>query len=165
MHHVPGASSIERWRNEQAALKVAAQAQTAENASVAAKSTPEPVQAAVMQPPRPSPATVQASAPQLQAQAASAQPAVAAEPDQVAEAERKAERAKAAKAAKKARLARERAGPQQAARAAGPVLRWRAATLEPAGCLLLRTARAAVPEPELRLRATAELRAVRVVRK
>ena len=118
VHHVPGASKIERWRNEQAALKVAAQAQTAENASVAAKSTPEPVQAAVMQPAA-EPATVQASAPQLQAQAASAQPAVGAGPDQAAEAERKAERAKAAKAAKKARLARERARAEQAARASG----------------------------------------------
>lgn len=40
--HDPHASAVERWRDEQAALKAAAQAQTAENASVAAKSEAAP---------------------------------------------------------------------------------------------------------------------------
>ena len=118
VQHAPGASRIERWRNEQAALKVAAQAQTAQNASVAAKATPELVRSVVTQTAAAEPAVAQAPASQLQTQPASAQPA-AAEPDQAAEAERKAEKAKAAKAAKKARLARERMRAQQAARAPG----------------------------------------------
>lgn len=118
VQHAPGASRIERWRNEQAALKAAAQAQTAENASIAAKSTPEPARPAVIQPAA-EPAAAQVAAPQLQAQNASAQPAVGAEAEQAAEAERKAEKAKAAKAAKKARLARERARAEQTARASG----------------------------------------------
>jgi hypothetical protein len=119
VQHVPGASKIERWRNEQAALKATAQAQTAENASIAAKSTPEPVRSLVTQTAAAEPAVAQAPASQLQTQSASAQSAPAAEPDHAAEAERKAERAKAAKAAKKARLARERMRAQQAARAPG----------------------------------------------
>jgi hypothetical protein len=120
VQHAPGASRIERWRNEQAALKAAEQAPAGQSASLAAKSTPEPVLPAVAQPaPAAQPAATQAAAPQLQTQTASAQPAAAVEPDQAAEAERKAERAKAAKAAKKARLARERMRAQQAARAPG----------------------------------------------
>ena len=118
VQHAPGASRIERWRNEQAALKAAEQGQTGQTTSLAAKSTPEPVRPAATQPAAES-AVAQAPAPQLQTQTASAQPAVTAESDQAAEAERKAERAKAAKAAKKARLARERARAEQAARASG----------------------------------------------
>ena len=119
VQHAPGASRIERWRNEQAALKAAAQAPTGQSASLAAKSTPEPVRPAASQTAAAEPAAAQAPAPQLQTQTASAQPAPAAESDQAAEAERKAEKAKAAKAAKKARLARERARAEQAARASG----------------------------------------------
>lgn len=120
VQHAPGASRIERWRNEQAALKAAEQAPAGQSASLAVKSTPEPVRPAATQPASAAePAAAQAPAPQLQTQTASAQPAAAVEPDQAAEAERKAERAKAAKAAKKARLARERMRAQQAARASG----------------------------------------------
>ena len=123
VQHAPGASRIERWRNEQAALKAAAQAQTAENASTAAKSSPEPVRPTVTQAvaKAPEPAAAQSPAPELQTQAASAQPAATAEDDQAAEAERKAEKVKAAKSAKarKARLARERLRAQQAARESG----------------------------------------------
>src|SRR5262245_22593238 len=43
VRHEPGASRMERWRNEQAALKAAEHTQTAENTSAATKSTPEPV--------------------------------------------------------------------------------------------------------------------------
>jgi len=115
VQHAPGASRIERWRNEQAALKAAEQAPTGQSTSLVAKSTSEPVQPAAAQAaPAAEPAAAQA--PQLQTQTASAQPAAAAERDQAAEAERKAERAKAAK---KARLARERARAEQAARASG----------------------------------------------
>jgi len=124
VRHEPGASKIERWRNEQAALKTAEQAQTAENASLAAKSTPEPLRAGVTDAVPVQPAVAQAQTPAPQVQAASLQ-SVAAEPDQAAEQEAarlKAERAKAAKAAKaarKARLAREQARAEQAARAQG----------------------------------------------
>jgi len=38
VQHDPRASKIERWRNEQAALKAAAQTQTADNASLVTKS-------------------------------------------------------------------------------------------------------------------------------
>ena len=38
VQHDPRASKVERWRNEQAALKAAAQTQTAENASLVTKS-------------------------------------------------------------------------------------------------------------------------------
>ena len=120
VQHAPGASRIERWRNEQAALKAASQAQTTENASTAVKSAPEPARPTATQVARaPESGAAQAPAPQLQTQSASAQPAAAADADQAAEAERKAEKAKAAKAAKKARLARERMRTQQAAREAG----------------------------------------------
>jgi hypothetical protein len=116
VQHAPGASRIERWRNEQAALKAAAQAQTADNASTAIKSTPEPMRPTTTQVAQaPESATAQAPASQLQTQPASAQPAAAADADHAAEAERKAEKAKAAKA-RKARLARERLRAQQAAR-------------------------------------------------
>src|SRR5262245_31832358 len=85
VRHEPGASKIERWRNEQAALKAAAQTPAGANASVAAKSTPEPVRAGVTEPVQP--AVVQAQTPEPQVQAASLQTA-AAEPDQAAEQER-----------------------------------------------------------------------------
>lgn len=117
VRHEPGASKIERWRNEQAAMKAAAQSQTAENTSAAAKSTPEPLRAGVTEAAPVQPAVVQAQTPAPEIQAASLQSA-AAEPDQAAEQEAarlKAERVKAAKAAKKARLARERARAEQAA--------------------------------------------------
>jgi hypothetical protein len=131
VRHEPGASKIERWRNEQAALKAAEQTptkaaeqtQTADNASLAAKSAPVALRSAVTEAaPTASaqPAVVQAQTPAPQLQTASAQPA---EPDQAADAEaarlkaEKVEKAKAAKAAKKVRLARERARAEQAARA------------------------------------------------
>jgi hypothetical protein len=122
VRHEPGASKIERWRNEQAALKAAAQAPTGENASLAAKSTPEPLRAVATASAQP--AAVLAEPAALESRTASAQP-VAAEPDPAVEqaaaeaARLKAEKAKAAKAAKKARLARERAKAEQAARESG----------------------------------------------
>jgi hypothetical protein len=121
VRHEAGASKIERWRNEQAALKAAAQVQTGDNDSVAAKSTPEPLRAGVTETVTVQPAVLQAQTPAPQVQPASVQ-SVSSEPDQAAEQEAarlKAERVKAAKAAKKARQARERARAEQAARVPG----------------------------------------------
>ena len=127
MQHDPRASKVERWRNEQAALKAAAQTQTAENASLVTKSelAPPPAQqVGVTAPVQPA----QPRQPPAQAQPIQAEPAlqtadVSAEHD--AEAARaaelaraKAERVKAAKAAKAARqakLARDRARAEQLA--------------------------------------------------
>jgi len=121
VRHDPGASKIERWRNEQAALKAAEQSQTAENASLAAKSTPEPLRPALTEPAAVQPAAAQAQPPAPQPQTVLTD-IVAAEPDPAAEqaeaARLKAERTKAAKA-KKARLARARLKAQQAARDSG----------------------------------------------
>ena len=130
VRHEPGASRIERWRNEQAALKAAEQQQTAANASLAAKSTTEPVrpvQAAVQQPAaapiQAAPAAIQpvsAPAPAATAPLVTDTASLRGEPsqdDRAAQAARlKAERSKAAKA-KRARLARERAKAEQNARA------------------------------------------------
>jgi hypothetical protein len=123
VRHEPGASRMERWRNEQAALKAAEQAQTAPNASLAAKSTMEQLrpsfttQPAQLQTPTTPPAVQTASAEaapaaDLGAQQADEQAAAEAEAAHI-----KAEKAKAAKAAKKARLARERARAERVARA------------------------------------------------
>jgi hypothetical protein len=129
VRHEPGASKIERWRNEQAALKAteqtqtraAEQTQTADNASLAAKSAPVALRSAVTETAPVQPAVVQAQTPAPQLQTASAQPAEADQAAEQAEAARlkaeKVEKAKAAKAAKKARLARDRARAEQAARA------------------------------------------------
>src|SRR5689334_9481219 len=57
--HDPRASKIERWRDDQAALKAAQQTQTSQNASSATKSIAEPVRAApatVAEPAKPQPA-------------------------------------------------------------------------------------------------------------
>ena len=57
IQHDPRASKIERWRNEQAALKAAEQTQTATNASLVTKSElappPAPQAAAVIEPVQP----------------------------------------------------------------------------------------------------------------
>lgn len=130
VQHDPRASKIERWRNEQAALKAAEQQQTAENASVAVKSARpdqtgwvEPVQAPPAKTAEPAPQATQAPPAPQPVQTAVAEPAmqtaeVAAPHDADAEARAaeaarlKVEKAKAEKA-RKARLARERAKMQQ----------------------------------------------------
>ena len=69
VQHDPRASKIERWRNEQAALKAAAQTQTADNASLVTKSeqvrlvgvVTAPAQAQPVQPVQAPPAQSQAS--------------------------------------------------------------------------------------------------------
>jgi type IV secretory pathway VirB10-like protein len=135
VQHDPRASKVERWRNEQAALKAAAQAQTADNASLATKSelAPPPAPQAVVTAPAQVPAQAQpVQAPPAQTAAIQPEPAlqtadVSAEHDaeaaHAAELARvKAEKVKAAKAAKAARqakAARERARAEQLAREGG----------------------------------------------
>ena len=83
VQHDPRASKIERWRDDQAALKAAEQTQT--TASAVAKSAPEPQQASalVMQTPAAKPAqSAPAAKPAQPAQAT--QPAQPAAPAQVA---------------------------------------------------------------------------------
>jgi len=138
VQHDPRASKVERWRNEQAALKAAAQTQTADHASLVTKSelAPPPAQQAVVTAPAPVPAQAQPVVQAPPAQTAAIQPvATQAEPalqtaDVSAEhdaeaahaaelARAKAEKAKAAKAAKAARqakAARDRARADQLAR-------------------------------------------------
>jgi len=141
VQHDPRASKIERWRNEQAALKAAAQTQTADNASLVTKSeqvrlvgvVTAPAQAQPVQPVQASPAQSQAA----QIQATQAEPALqtadvsAAHDAEVARAAElaraKAEKAKAAKAAKTARqtkLARDRARADQLAHAQSQPGQW-----------------------------------------
>jgi hypothetical protein len=138
VQHDPRASKIERWRNEQAALKAAAQTQTAENASLVTKSelapprqqavvtqSAEPVQAqpAQAQPVQAQPIQVQPNQtePALQTADVSAEhDAAAARAAELAQAKaEKARAAKAAKAARTAKLARERARTDQLARDGG----------------------------------------------
>ena len=131
--HDPRASKVERWRNEQAALKAAAQTQTADHASLVTKSelAPPPAQQAVVTAPVQAPVQAQpiVQAPPAQTAAIQPEPAlqtadVSAEHDAEAAhaaelARAKAEKAKAAKAAKAARqakAARERARADQLAR-------------------------------------------------
>jgi len=132
VQHDPRASKVERWRNEQAALKAAAQTQTADNASMVTKSelAPPPAQQAMVTAPAPVPAQAQpvVQAPPAQTAAVQAEPALQtadasaehdAEAAHAAELARaKAEKAKAAKAARKAKLARDRARHDQMAREA-----------------------------------------------
>ena len=141
VQHDPRASKIERWRNEQAALKAAAQTQTADNASLVTKSeqvrlvgvVTAPAQAQPVQPVQAPPAQTQAT----QIQANQAEPALqtadvsAAHDAEVARAAElaraKAEKAKAAKAAKTARqtkLARDRARADQLAHAQSQPGQW-----------------------------------------
>ena len=141
VQHDPRASKIERWRNEQAALKAAAQTQTADNASLVTKSeqarvvgvVTAPAQAQPVQPVQVPPAQTQAT----QTQATQAEPALqtadvsAAHDAEVARAAElaraKAEKAKAAKAAKTARqtkLARDRARADQLAHAQSQPGQW-----------------------------------------
>lgn len=124
VQHDPRASKVERWRNEQAALKAAAQTQTADNASLVTKSEIAPPSAQVVgivTPAQTQPAQTQ---PISQAEPALQTADVSAEHD--AEAARAAEEAahakaekekaaKAAKAARQAKLARERARAEQLA--------------------------------------------------
>jgi len=141
VQHDPRASKIERWRNEQAALKAAAQTQTADNASLVTKSeqvrlvgvVTAPAQAQPVQPVQAPPAQTQAT----QIQANQAEPALqtadvsAAHDAEVARAAElaraKAEKVKAAKAAKTARqtkLARDRARADQLAHAQSQPGQW-----------------------------------------
>jgi hypothetical protein len=141
VQHDPRASKIERWRNEQAALKAAAQTQTADNASLVTKSeqvrlvgvVTAPAQAQPVQPVQAPPAQTQAT----QIQANQAEPALqtadvsAAHDAEVARAAElaraKAEKVKAAKAAKTVRqtkLARDRARADQLAHAQSQPGQW-----------------------------------------
>jgi len=141
VQHDPRASKIERWRNEQAALKAAAQTQTADNASLVTKSeqarvvgvVTAPAQAQPVQPVQASPTQSQAA----QIQATQAEPALqtsdvsAAHDAEVARAAElaraKAEKVKAAKAAKTVRqtkLARDRARADQLAHAQSQPGQW-----------------------------------------
>lgn len=137
VQHDPRASKVERWRNEQAALRASSQTQTGENASLVTKSElapPSPQQAGLTAPvPTAASQPVPPTEPAVVAQPVAAEPALqtadaaAAHDAEAARAEAaraKAEKAKAAKAARKARLARERARTDQLARdnngAAGP---------------------------------------------
>ena len=127
VQHDPRASKIERWRNEQAALKAAAQTQTADNASLVTKSeqvrlvgvVTAPAQAQPVQPVQAPPAQSQASQAEPALQTADVSAAHDAEVARAAELARaKAEKVKAAKAAKTARqtkLARDRARADQLA--------------------------------------------------
>ena len=141
VQHDPRASKIERWRNEQAALKAAAQTQTADNASLVTKSeqarlvgvVTASAQAQPVQPVQASPAQSQAA----QIQATQAEPALqtadvsAAHDAEVARAAElaraKAEKVKAAKTTKAARqtkLARDRARADQLAHAQSQPGQW-----------------------------------------
>jgi type IV secretory pathway VirB10-like protein len=117
VQHDPRASAVERWRNEIAAMKAAEQAQTADNASIAAKSEPEPA--------KPVPTALKAPEPKPAAQpqqAAAAQPAVETSaaaltsPQDDEATKLAAQKVKIAKAkATKAKLARERSAARMAA--------------------------------------------------
>lgn len=146
VQHDPRASKIERWRNEQAALKAAAQTQTADNASLVTKSeqarvvgvVTAPAQAQPVQPVQAPPAQSQAIQGQAtQSQASQAEPALqtsdvsAAHDAEVARAAElaraKAEKVKAAKTTKAARqtkLARDRARADQLAHAQSQPGQW-----------------------------------------
>ena len=131
VQHDPRASKIERWRDEQAALKAAEQTRTSESASLATRLTPEPYRpvpasTAGTAAPQPTPAASEPATPQPAAapttapttETASIVGVETAEEAAAARAAKVAERkAKVAKAkAKKERLARERAlGGQQVA--------------------------------------------------
>jgi len=136
IQHDPRASKIERWRNEQAALKAAAQTQTADNASLVTKSeqvrlvgvVTAPAQAQPVQPVQAPPAQSQASQAEPALQTADVSAAHDAEVARAAELARaKAEKVKAAKAAKTARqtkLARDRARADQLAHAQSQPGQW-----------------------------------------
>jgi hypothetical protein len=136
VQHDPRASKIERWRNEQAALKAAAQTQTADNASLVTKSeqvrlvgvVTAPAQAQPVQPVQAPPAQSQASQAEPALQTADVSAAHDAEVARAAELARaKAEKVKAAKAAKTARqtkLARDRARADQLAHAQSQPGQW-----------------------------------------
>ena len=136
VQHDPRASKIERWRNEQAALKAAAQTQTADNASLVTKSeqvrlvgvVTAPAQAQPVQPVQAPPAQSQASQAEPALQTADVSAAHDAEVARAAELARaKAEKVKAAKAAKTVRqtkLARDRARADQLAHAQSQPGQW-----------------------------------------
>lgn len=142
VQHDPRASKIERWRDEQAALKAADQTPVSQTASVATKSTPEPTRAATLAvetpaakaAPAPQPAQasqpVQPSQPvqaapvqaaSIQTAAEPAQPAAASVPASdamvgVETAEEAAASAKAEKAERKAKVAKAKARKDRQAR-------------------------------------------------
>ncbi len=136
VQHDPRASKIERWRNEQAALKAAAQTQTADNASLVTKSeqvrlvgvVTAPAQAQPVQPVQAPPAQSQASQAEPALQTSDVSAAHDAEVARAAELARaKAEKVKAGKAAKTARqtkLARDRARADQLAHAQSQPGQW-----------------------------------------
>lgn len=114
VQHDPRASKMERWRNEQAALRAAEQTRTAENASLVTKSAPEPDRPAAVAP------TVAPPQPVAEIQPIQTQPvalAQAPETTAIVGVETPEEAAQAAKLAKaktrKAKLARERAKAEQ----------------------------------------------------
>jgi hypothetical protein len=126
VQHDPRASKVERWRNEQAALRAAAQTptaaqtQTAPNASLVTKSelaAPPAQQAAVTEPVQTQPQQAQPVLQTADVSAAQSDPTEAARAAELARA--KAEKAKVAKASRKAKLARERAKADQLARENG----------------------------------------------
>ena len=136
VQHDPRASKIERWRNEQAALKAAAQTQTADNASLVTKSeqarvvgvVTAPAQAQPVQPVQAPPAQSQASQAEPALQTSDVSAAHDAEVARAAELARaKAEKVKAAKTTKAARqtkLARDRARADQLAHAQSQPGQW-----------------------------------------
>jgi hypothetical protein len=111
VQHDPRASKIERWRTEQAALKAAEQAQSGENASLAAKSTVRPTPAVAAPVPAVQPAQAEPAPVQQTAATEAAQPDTVAEQAEADRAAKLAEqKAKIARAkARKTKLARGRA--------------------------------------------------------
>ena len=133
VQHDPRASKIERWRNEQAALKAAAQTQTADNASLVTKSeqvrlvgvVTAPAQAQPVQPVQAPPAQSQASQAEPALQTSDVSAAHDAEVARAAELARaKAEKVKAAKTARQTKLARDRARADQLAHAQSQPGQW-----------------------------------------
>src|SRR5215831_9210779 len=85
VQHDPRASKVERWRDDQAALKAAEQTQPSQTASVMTKAAPQPAQTSApvvqtaatkpAQPAQPAPAAQPAQGPQLAAVVPASQPA------------------------------------------------------------------------------------------
>jgi len=125
VQHDPRASKIERWRDDQAALKAAHQTQTSENASLVRKSVAEPpVTTASITPAKPQPAPqVAAAAPEPAKPQPAAAPAPAPESAAIVGTESTDEiaAARAAKAAeRKAKVAKARARKERIARLSAP---------------------------------------------
>ena len=120
VQHDPRASKIERWRDDQAALKTAHQTQTSQNASLVTKSVAEPATTATIPQAKPQPAPqVAAVAPEPAQPQPAAAPAPAPESAAIVGAESTDELA-AARAAKvagrKAKVAKAKARKERLAR-------------------------------------------------